>query len=73
MKVMIIPIVIGALGTVIKKLEELGNNRSNGDNLNYCFIEIDQNTKKSPGDLKKLFITQTPLKTYQPTLVGKTL
>ena len=56
-KVTIIPIVIGALGTVTKGLLQrlgLGNNRMSGDHLNYCFIEITQNTEKSPDDLGRL-------------------
>ena len=31
----------------------LGNKRTRGDLPNYSFIEISQNTKESPGDLKK--------------------
>ena len=31
-----------------------GNKRTSGDHLNYDIIEISQNTKKSPGDLKGL-------------------
>ncbi len=51
MKVTIVPNVIGTLGTVTKGLlKGLGNKRTNGDNTNYCIIEIGQNTKKSPGD-----------------------
>ena len=43
------------------------------DNLNYSIIKISQNTEKSPGDLMRLAVTQTPVKNYQLTLVGKTL
>ena len=32
-----------------------------------------QNTEKSPGDLKRLAVTQTPVKNYRLTLVWKTL
>ena len=32
-------------------------------------IEIGQNTEKSPGDLRKLAVTPTPVKNHQPTLM----
>ena len=66
MKGMFIPIVIGALGTdaegLLKGTGGLGNKRTSGDHLNYCIIEIGQNTEKSPGDLKRLVVNQTPVK-----------
>ena len=69
---MIISIVIGALGTVTKNLVQglggLGNNRTNGDHPNYCIIESGQNTEKSPGDLRRLVVTQTPVRNHQLTL-----
>ena len=56
---MVIPIVIGALGTV---------KRMSG---NYSIAEIGQNTEKSPGNLRRLVVTQTPEKDYQLMLKGK--
>ena len=47
----------------------LGNNRTCGDHPNYSIVEIGQNTEKSPGDLRRVAITQTPLKNHQLTLV----
>ncbi len=35
-------------------------NWTSGDHPNYCIIEIDQNTEKIPGDLRRL-VTQTPV------------
>ena len=35
---------------IIKGTGGIGNQRASGDHLNYCFIEIGQNTEKSPGD-----------------------
>ena len=35
----------------------LGKKRSSGNHLNYCFIEIGQNIKKSRGDLRRLAVT----------------
>ena len=62
MKVKIILIVIGVLGT---ETGGLGNNMTSGDHPNDCIIEIGQNTEKRPGCLRKLAVTLTPM--------GKTL
>ena len=70
MKVTIVPIVIGAFGTVTKGLLEAWTGR---DYPNDSIIENDQNTEKSPGDLRRLAVTQTPLKNYQLILIRKTL
>ena len=71
MKVSVIPIVIGALGTVtkglVKGLEDL-EIRGWVET-----IETGQNTEKSPGHLKRLVVTQTPVKDYQLMLMWKTL
>ena len=53
--------------------ERLENKRMIGDNPNYSFIKIGQNTEKSPGDLRKLAVTQTPVRKHPLTLVFKTL
>ena len=52
---------------------ELGNNGTGGDNPNYCIVEIGQNTEKSPSDLRRLAITQSPVKNHQLMLMWKTL
>ena len=44
-----------------------------GDHPNDSIIENGQNTEKSPGDLRKLAVTQTPVKDHQLTLLWKTL
>ena len=44
-----------------KETGELGNKRTSGDHPNYLIVEIDQNTEKSPGYLRKLALTQTPV------------
>ena len=66
MKVTIIPIVIGAFGTVTKRLLKgiagLGSWRPSGDHPNDSIIENGQNTKKSPVDLRGLAVTQIPVK-----------
>ena len=61
MKVAVIPIVSGALGTIFRGLIrglELGNLRTNRDHPNYNIVKIGQNTEKGPGDLRKLAVTQ---------------
>ena len=63
MKVTVLPIVVGALGTVtkglVKSIRGLRNKRSSGDHPNYSIVEIDQNTEKSPGDSRRLIVTKT--------------
>ena len=51
--------------------EELGNTRTSGDHPNNDIIENDQNTEESPGDLRTLAVTQTPVKNHQLKLVEK--
>ena len=47
----------------------LGNNRTSGDHPNYWIVEIDQNTEKSHGDLKRFVVAQSPMKRNQLTLL----
>ena len=69
-KVTVIPIVFGALDIVIKGLVQgLEDLEISRDHPNYCIVEISQNTKKSPGDLGRLAVTQTPVENHQRTLV----
>ena len=35
-----------------------GNKRTSEDHPNYSIVKIDQNTEKSPGDLRRLAVTQ---------------
>ncbi len=73
MKVTMIPIVREVLGTVTKRLVQglggLGNKKTKRDHPNYCIIKIGQNNEKSPEDLRKLAVTQTPVKDHQLTLM----
>ena len=72
MKMTILPIVVGTFGShqrIIKGTGGLGNKRKSGDHPNYYIIENGQNTEKSLGDLWRLAVTQTPLKTHQLTLM----
>ena len=73
MKVTIIPIVIGTFGTVtkglLKGLDDLEVGGPSGDHTNNSIIENGQNTEKSPGDLRRLAVTQSPVKDHQLTLM----
>ena len=64
MKVTVIPIVIGALGTILKglvtKVGRIGSRRTSGDHPDYIIIKIGQNTEKSPGDLSRLNTNERP-------------
>ena len=77
MKVSVILIVIAALGKnpkrTGKRIGRLGNKMTSRDYPDYNIIKIGQNTEKSPGDLKRLTLTQTPVGNHQLTLVPKTL
>ena len=73
----IIPVVIGALATVTKRINKgtggAGNKRTSGEHPNFYIIEFSQNIEKSPRDLRRLAVTQTPRKDHQLTLMLKTL
>ena len=58
---------------IIKGTGGLGNKRTSGDHPNDSIIENGQNTEKSPVDLRKLAVTQTPVKDHQLTLMWKTV
>ena len=73
MKVTIIPIVIGAFSTVTKGTGGLGSWQASGDHPNDNIIENGQNTEKSPGDLRRLAVIQTPAKDHLLKLMWKTL
>ena len=73
MKMTFIPNIIRALGTVTKIINKgtggCGYKSTSVDQPNYCITEIGQNTEKSPGGLRRLAVTQTPVKDYQLTLM----
>ena len=76
MKVTIIPIVIGAFSShqrIIKGTGGLGDKRTSEDHSNYYIIENGKIAEKSPGDLRILAVTQTPVKDHQLKLMWKTL
>ena len=68
-KVSIVPMLIGAFGTVteglLKNLEDLEVGGRVETIQNDSIIEDSQNTEKSPVDLRTLAVTQTPVKNHQ--------
>ena len=70
----VIPIVIGALGTVTKGLVLWleGLEKRGWEDTNYSIVEFGLNTE-SLGDLRRLALTQTPVRNTQITLVWKSL
>ena len=49
------------------------NKWTSGDHPNNSIVEINQNTEKSPKDLRRLVVTQTPVKGHQLMLMWNTL
>ena len=66
MKVTVILIVISALGTGTGGFR---NKKTSKDHSNYSIVEIGQNTKKSPGDLRRLTVAQSLVENHQLTLM----
>ena len=54
---------------IIKGTGGLGGWRTRGNHPNYKIIENVKNTKKSPGDLRGLAVTQMPVKDHQVKLL----
>ena len=52
-----------------KETGGLGNKRMSEDHLNDCIIKIGQNTKKSPGDLRRFAVSLTPVRNHRLMLV----
>ena len=52
---------------IIKGTGGLGNKRTRGDYPNFYITENGQSTEKSPGNLRRLADTQTPVKDKQLT------
>ena len=69
MTITIMPIVIGTFGTATKGLKKgtggLGGWRRGGDQPDYIIVDKSHNTEKSPGNSRRLAVTQTPVKDHQ--------
>ena len=69
MKVTIVPIVTGALGIITKRPGGHGSWLTGRNYPNDSIAENGQNPETSPGDLRRLAVTQTPVKNHQLTLM----
>ena len=58
---------------MIKVTEGVGGWRTSGDHPHCSIIENSQYTEKSPGNLRRLAVTQTLVEDHQLTLMWKTL
>ena len=56
---------------IVQGIGRVENRWTNRDHQNYSITKIGQNTEKSPGDLRRLAVTQFPTKDYQVMLVSK--
>ena len=63
---------IGAGPKRQRKMAGDGHRRRDQNTRNYSINQIDQNTEKSPSDLRRLAVAQTPMKDHQQTLARKT-
>ena len=61
MQATMIPHIIDALGTVPQRIGKgigmVGNKSKNREHLDFCIIEMGKNTEKSPGDLRRLILS----------------
>ena len=55
-----------------KGAERFRNRRTSYDHQNCDIVGVGSNTEKIPGDLRRITITQTPVKYNQPALALKT-
>ena len=64
---------IGALGTIteglLKGLEDFGSWQTGRNYPNDSIAKNGQNPEMNPGDLRRLAVTQTPVKNHQLTLM----
>ena len=69
MKMTVIPVVIDVLGTTPKGLRKeagrFSNQKTSGDHPDNSIVKISQNSAKSPGDLRRIIVTQTQVKDHQ--------
>ena len=76
MKVTIVPIVIGVLGTItkglLKGLEDLEVG-GRGETIQKTVLLRTARILTSPGDLRRLAVAQTPVKNHQLNMMCKTL
>ena len=69
MNVPVIPIVIGTFGTIPKRLIKRIEDLELIGQVDNSIIRIGKNTEKSPGDLRKLAVTRSPVRNNKLMLV----
>ena len=47
---------------IVTRTGRFGNKRTSGNYPNYSIVEIGPNTEKSPGDMRRLAVTQTSVR-----------
>ena len=76
MKETVIPVLINPLGTIPKDLTKriirVENQWKVSDYQNYGILKIGQNSEKSPGNLRRSAVTQTPVEDHQLMVAWKT-
>ena len=75
MEMTIIATVIGTFGRSLKATKgdgKAGNRRTNWDHPDNSVVGIDRNKEKNSRDLRRLAVTQTPVKDHQLWLMWKT-
>ena len=58
-----------SLQSIGNETGELGNKRTSGDHPKDNIIKMGQDTEKSPGDLRRLALTQTPVEDHQLIII----
>ena len=53
---------------IVTRSGKIENKRTSGEYTNYSTLEIGQNTEKSSGELRRLAVTQTPVRNLRQTL-----
>ena len=53
-----------------KRTRRLRNQRASRSYPDYSIIKIDKNTEKSPGDVRRIAVTQTPVKDHHRYQMG---
>ena len=67
----VILIVVEALGTIPKETLGIGNQRKNQYHTDHCIVKIGQNTEKSLGDQRRLYVSQIHSSEIPPSKSGK--
>ena len=56
---------------IIERIGGLGSYRTSGEHPNYSIVKNGQNSEKSPGDLRRLVVTQTQMGKHKWVNINK--